>query len=261
MKKIVLVMGLIGITNVYANECANSPNPEVKQALKWYRDSSEQRALYNQVFGVGAKYISNWISENDPEPKTWGVVLDIDETALDNSWYFKKCTDLTTTEDGFSHYVAIPGKSVALPGAVAFTCSVKKNGGYVSLVSNRDGSYKDATGKVLDATIANLKHEGICFDQVVLANQKDSKHPSDKNPRFDAIQSGNYDANQMVWSNKLPAHKVIAYFGDNVQDFPKFKQAKTYSLSPNDKAFGIFGNGYFILPNPLYGSWQGNDYK
>ena len=190
-------------------------------------------------------------------------MLDIDETVLDNFWYYNKCNSLTATasEDNFSHYVVIPSKSVALPGAVAFTCSVKKHGGYVSLVSNRDGSYKDATGNVLDATIANLKHEGICFDQVVLANQQDSKTPFDKNPRFQAIQSGNYDAKQMVWSNKLPSHQVVAYFGDNIQDFPKFKQAKVYALSPNDKAFGVFGNGYFIFPNPLYGSWQANDYK
>lgn len=261
MKKIALVLGLVGIANVYANECAQSANPEIKQALKWYRDSAEQRAMYHQAFGVGSRYINSWVSKNKPKPKTWGVVFDIDETTLDNSWYYKKCADLTDTEDGFSHYVAIPEKSVALPGVVALTCSIKKQGGYVSLVSNRDGSYKDDTGNVLEATINNLKHEGVCFDQVVLANPKYSKHPSDKNPRFQSIQSGDYDAKQMVWSNKLPSHKVIAFFGDNIQDFPKFKQAKTYALSPNDKAFGVFGNGYFILPNPLYGSWQDNDYK
>ena len=261
MKKIVLLLGIIGISNVYANDCAHSANSEIKQAVKWYRDSAEQRALYNQAFGVGAQYINKWVSKNKPKTKTWGVVLDIDETTLDNSWYYQKCTDLTDTEDNFSHYVAIPEKSVALPGAAALTCSIKKQGGYVSLVSNRDGSYSDSTGNVLSATINNLKHEGVCFDQVVLANRKDSDHPSDKNPRFQSIQSGDYDTKQMVWSNKLPAHKVIAYFGDNIQDFPKFNQAKTYALSPNDKAFNVFGNGYFIVPNPLYGSWENNDYK
>jgi 5'-nucleotidase (lipoprotein e(P4) family) len=255
-------MGLSGITNVYAVDCANkSPNNELKQAIKWYRDSAEQKALYNQAFGMGSKYINNWVIKNKPKAKTWGVILDIDETTLDNSWYFEKCTDLAGDEDDFSHYVAIPEKSVALPGVVALTCSVKKQGGYVSLVSNRDGSFKDSSGNVMDATINNLKHEGVCFDQVVLANRKDSDKPSDKNPRFQSIISGNYDTKQMVWSNKLPAHQVIAYFGDNIQDFPVFKQAKTYAMSADDKAFNIFGNGYFIMPNPLYGSWEANEYK
>ena len=187
--------------------------------------------------------------------------MDIDETTLDNSWYFQKCNDLADDENDFSHYVSIPAKSTALPGVATLTCKIKKLGGYVSLVSNRDGSYKDGTGNVLDATVANLKQEGVCFDQVVLANRKDSKTPSDKNPRFQAINSGKYDAGQMVWSNTLPAHKVVAYFGDNIQDFPIFKQQKMDSLVHDAKEYSIFGHGYFILPNPMYGSWQPNEYK
>jgi predicted secreted acid phosphatase len=152
-------------------------------------------------------------------------------------------------------------KSTALPGVAKFTQLVHDLGGYVSLVSNRDGSFKDETGSVLDTTIQNLKHEKIYFDQVVLANRRDSKTPSNKNPRFNAINTGNYDAKQMVWSNKLPTHKVIAYFGDNIQDFPKFKQNEANSLDENSSEFGMFGKGYFILPNPMYGSWEANQYN
>ena len=84
------------------------------------------------------------------------------------------------------------------------------------MVSNRDGSFSD-NGSVMTTTVANLKQQGVYFDQVLLANQRDSKTPSDKIHRFNAVNTANYDASQMVWSNKLPAHKVIAYFGDNIQ--------------------------------------------
>ena len=94
----------------------------------------------------------------------------------------------------------------------------------------------------------------------MIANNK-IPNPKDKNPRFNAITTGKYNAQIMFWSNKLPAHRVIAYFGDNIQDFPNFKQSNTVTLEDDDTKFDKFGNGYFILANPIYGSWVANTEK
>jgi 5'-nucleotidase (lipoprotein e(P4) family) len=251
-------------SNQFASICAPSTqkNATILQADKWYRDSAEKKASYRQVYNIGSAYIKQWVAQHHPKAKTWGVVLDIDETTLDNSWYFYQCSSLTPNPADFSHFVTIPQKSQALPGVVAFTQLVHQLGGYVSLISNRDGSYVDQSGITsLEATINNLKQQQVIFDQVILANNKNSKHPSDKNPRFNAVTHGCYDANEMVWSNKLPSHQVIAYFGDNIQDFPTFKQATAYALPNDTQQYAKFGHGYFILPNPLYGSWQANRYE
>lgn len=234
---------------------------DIKQSVKWYRNSAEKNALYHQAFGLGTKYVEEKVKRDKLKAGTWGVVLDIDETTLDNSWYFKECADLASDENDFSHYVSNPQKSVALPGVVKFTQLVHRLGGYVSLVSNRDGSFKDETGSVMDTTIANLKQQNIYFDQVLLANRSISKTPSDKNPRFNAIITGDYIESQMVWSNKIKPHKIIAYFGDNIQDFPVFKQKVMDKLDVNDATYNVFGNGFFILPNPMYGSWEANEYN
>lgn len=225
------------------------------QAIKWYRIAAEKKALYRQAFNVGSDYVLHWVRAHHPKMKSWGVVLDIDETTLDNSWYFQKCEDVADDENNFEHFVTIPKHSIAQPGVIQFTRLVHQLGGYVSLVSNRDGSYEDASGKALQATIDNVRRQGIYFDQVVLANYKKSPHPTDKNPRFKAIETGKYDATSMVWSNELPAHPIIAFFGDNIQDFPVLKQANLKNISAEDKIFNRFGRGYFILPNPMYGSW------
>lgn len=264
MKKLLSLICLISMSNIYAEVVICSPEAKqqnIQQAVKWYRNSAEKKALYNQTYAVATSYIQNWVTQNKPKTNSWGVVLDIDETTLDNSWYFRECGELASNESDFSHYVANPQKSTALPGVVAFTELVHKLGGYVSLISNRDGSFKDNSGAVLDTTIANLKQQHVYFDQVVLANLRYAKKPSDKNPRFQAINSGVYDTKQMVWSNQLPKHKVIAYFGDNIQDFPEFKQSTINSLDENDSKYKIFGNGYFIMPNPMYGSWEANQYN
>lgn len=223
MKKIILALLVVSSSSFADNICAPvGTRTDLGQAVKWYRTAVEKNALYHQAFGQGTIYVENMVKAKKLKAKTWGVVLDIDETTLDNSWYFKECQDLASEESDFSHYVANPQKSTALPGVKNFVETVHKIGGYVSLVSNRDGSFVDNSGSVLKTTIANLKAEGIYFDQVVLANRRDSATPSDKNPRFNAINIGKYDATQMVWSNELPAHQVIAYFGDNIQDFPVF---------------------------------------
>lgn len=247
--------------NQFAIVCAPNAqiNPSILQSVKWYRDSAEKKASYRQVYNVGSAYVKEWVRQHHPKAKTWGVILDIDETALDNSWYFYQCSSLAANSANFSHFVTIPQKSQALPGVVGFTHLVHQLGGYVSMVSNRDGSYADQSGMtVLQATIDNLKQQQITFDQVILANNKSAKHPGDKNPRFNAVTQGCYNPHEMVWSNKLPPHPVIAYFGDNIQDFPHLKQATAYALPDDTHQYAKFGDGYFILPNPLYGSWQTN---
>lgn len=266
MKKALITLLAIASLSAAASESSVMCSPEakqleIKQAVKWYRNSAEKNALYNQAYGVGTSYVDNWVKQNKPKARTWGVVLDIDETTLDNSWYFRECGELAGDESDFSHYVANPQKSTALPGVKSFVAKVHSLGGYVTMVSNRDGSFQDETGNVMNTTMANLKAEGIYFDQILLANRRDSKTPSDKNPRFNAAINGAYDESQMVWSNKLPPHKVIAFFGDNIQDFPMLKQPKMDKLDINDKTYHIFGNGYFIMPNPMYGSWEINPYN
>ncbi len=226
-------------------------------ATFWYNQSAEKKALYKEIYLMGDNYVQYWVKQNHPKPNTWGVVLDIDETTLDNSWFSAECQNDLSNEDNFEHYVSISAKSTALPGVVYFTHLVHNLGGYVSFISNRNGAYQDSTGQVLAATATNLKNQNIYFDQVVLSNYKNNPHPSDKNPRFQAVITNHYDKNLMVWTNTLPAHPVIAYFGDNIQDFPKLTQTKTHSLNWDNSAFSLFGRGYFIFPNPMYGSWEG----
>ena len=52
----------------------------------------------------------------------------------------------------------------------------------------------------------------------------------------------------------IPPLTVVAWVGDNILDFPGLSQA-----ARNDpRALELFGKKYFVLPNPMYGSWQQN---
>ena len=70
--------------------------------------------------------------------------------------------------------------------------------------------------------------------------------PSDKNPRFAAVAAGTTKAGG-------PPLDVVAFVGDNILDFPNLSQA---AVKKDDTLLASFGIRYFLLPNPMYGSWQ-----
>jgi 5'-nucleotidase (lipoprotein e(P4) family) len=167
--------------------------------------------------------------------KSWAVILDADETVLDNSEYQRRRAVLDSgfTEGSWAEWVN-ERAAVAVPGAVDFTRFVHALGGRVVIVTNRS---LDAC----DATRSNLTVIGVDADMVLCQ----AKGEGNKNPRFQRVQNGTAESG-------VPALKVVAWVGDNIQDFPDLTQA-----ARNDpKALAEFGTKYFLLPNPMYGSWQ-----
>ena len=86
---------------------------------------------------------------------------------------------------------------------------------------------------------------GLAYDTMLC---KPDGGPSDKNPRFEAVARG-------TTPDGLPPLEVVAFVGDNIQDFPKLNQSLRNEA---DSAFSAFGARYFVLPNPMYGSWERN---
>jgi predicted secreted acid phosphatase len=94
-----------------------------------------------------------------------------------------------------------------------------------------------------DDTAAVFHGGGLVFDAMLC---RPDGGPSDKNPRFAAVASGQTPAG--------PAPIEVAVFvGDNIQDFPSLTQA---ARQQGESAFAEFGVRYFMLPNPMYGGWQ-----
>ncbi len=47
---------------------------------------------------------------------------------------------------------------------------------------------------------------------------------------------------------------MIAYFGNNIPDFPHMTQKNIYNVDNNK--YAVFGRRYYIFKNPIYGSWE-----
>lgn len=163
------------------------------------------------------------------------MILDADETVLDNSEYERRraLLDSGYTEASWAAWVN-ERAATAIPGAPEFTRAVHSARGRVVIVTNRADS-------LCAQTRANLQKAGIETDLVMCQ----TPGASDKNPRFQKVQNGSAAAG-------VPPLTVVAWVGDNILDFPGMTQA----ARNNPRALDPFGKKYFVLPNPMYGSWQ-----
>lgn len=203
--------------------------------IHWVRTAAEQRLIYETTYAHAWQVIAPRAAD---VVGPWGVIIDADETLLDNSTYQLRRAQagLGYTGESWNEWVREEA-ALALPGAVRFTQRVREAGGLVAVVTNRDD-------EVCEETRRNLTAVGIGFD-VVLCR---TPGPSDKAARFDAVRTGTTPVG-------LPPLEIVAWLGDNVGDFPGGTQA--LRAAPLD-ALDDFGVRYFVFPNPMYGSWEGN---
>jgi 5'-nucleotidase (lipoprotein e(P4) family) len=203
--------------------------------IRWFRSSAEYRALTRQTYAVATARLPEL--SRGLAAQSWAVILDADETVIDNSEYQRRRSmiDSGYTEASWAAWVnerAAP----PVPGAPEFTRAVHAAGGRIAIVTNRADS-------LCTSTRVNLQTAGIEADLVLCQ----TPGPSDKNPRFQKVQNGTAAAG-------VPPLTVVAWVGDNILDFPGMTQA-----SRNDaNALSAFGTRFFILPNPMYGSWTDN---
>ncbi len=233
--------GLFACTAPAAQTPAPTPSPsaeaaELPGALRWVRRSAEYRALVHQAYSVATEHLRDTVPTLPDVP--WGVIMDADETVLDNSEYQRRRAVLssTYTVESWAEWVN-EATADAVPGAVAFTREIRRLGGHLVIVTNRDDVR-------CDPTRANLERLGFAPD-LVLCQLPDEP---EKNQRFQRVQRG-------TASPDLPALTVVAWVGDNIHDFPELSQEGR----GNPATFSRFGQAYFVIPNPMYGSWERNE--
>jgi 5'-nucleotidase (lipoprotein e(P4) family) len=170
-------------------------------------------------------------------PGTWAVVLDADETVLNNVQF-----QVEIAERGQVYSAALWNawvrrrEAAPMPGAPAFLARARQLGGLIAIVTNR------LVSECAD-TIAVFERHALVYD-AMLCRPDDA--PSDKNPRFASVASG------AAFARTMPV-EIVAFVGDNIHDFPLLSQT---TRTQGESAFRDFGVRYFLLPGPMYGSWE-----
>lgn len=207
---------------------------ELPSAVRWAH-GAEYRAAAIQTYRAAAEELEE-LSEV-LEPGAWAVVLDVDETVLSNLGHeVERARAGREFERGHWNAWIERRAATPLPGAISFIERVRDLGGVVALVTNRDQSHCPQTED-------NLRRQGVPYD-VILCRPNGAG--GDKGPRWEALREGTAAAG-------LPPLEIVMAVGDNIRDFPPLDQE--LRLEPEED-FAQFGEVYFVIPNPLYGSFE-----
>jgi 5'-nucleotidase (lipoprotein e(P4) family) len=241
MKKQVLALLIITIALGSCNSSNNVTTQDVKEqndyltmSTLWYQRASECRALYYQAFNFAKQsLVVNLAESKNDMPKA--VVVDIDETVLDNS-PFEAYSVRTGKPYSNELWHEWTGKAAAraTPGALDFLKFAETKGVETFYISNRSVSETAVT-------LQNLKALGFPFaDEAHILLKTDT---SVKTVRRNKISE---------------THDILILAGDNIGDFDElFEDRKQNSgFETVDAHKSDFGKRFIILPNPMYGSWE-----
>lgn len=208
-------------------------------ATLFVQQSAEYRAICMQTYHL-AKVRLDQLLSTDPIDKP-AVVLDIDETVLNNSPYagwqikqgqpyswstWKMWTDLAEAD--------------SVPGSLGFLRFADWKGVQIFYVSNRKVAE-------LEATMKNLEQLG--YPQVEKEHFMLKETSSSKAERRAVIREQGYH--------------ILLLFGDNLADLNKRFEKQPYEVRQHlvDSLCARFGEEYFVLPSPTYGDWETSLYN
>lgn len=241
------VIALCTLLLVNCYRTPNSVSDPTLYALLWVRTSAEYEALCRQTFNIALEHVRREIKRqgvqtNDKPP---AVVMDLDETVLDNSAYNVRLIKggLRFSHDSWRRWNRENADEITLvPGAKQFIKAIEKEDVKVIFVSNRSIVIKDITTDILLKFDLARKEELLSNDPPKLLLRKLT---SSKESRRETVRKH---------------YNIIAFIGDNLGDFSDdFRSPTVNSIDERREKVGAhadqWGTNWFVMPNPLYGYW------
>lgn len=208
-------------------------NDQYVMAILFQQKAAEYRALCYQAYALARWQFEQDLKISSDRPRA--VVLDIDETVLDNSPYAaRQILDGASYPSGWDAWVE-EARAIAVPGALDFLQWVDSNRIAIFYVSNRADKLKDATLK----NLRDLKFPQAWADHVLLKTPGSRKE----------------DRREIVREK----YRIVALVGDNLNDFSDVFENKNVAdrFTVTDSLRSEFGSRFIVLPNPGYGDWEG----
>jgi acid phosphatase len=252
------------ISVLFCSSCTTTPAthvPERDLGLLYIKHAAEYQALSLQVYQAATNALSGFA-----EDRSWtvvpgnedlrdlppAVILDVDETVVSNVDF------QMTFEPPFAnwklHEWTDNSVATAVAGVADFVAAARKAGVTVFFVTNRPcepvaGTMSSCPQKA--ATIQDIAEVGIETDADHVFLSEEQGWNREKITRRQHVAK---------------THRVIMVIGDDLGDFIPCVRDKVYSPCKEpatketrrrlvDEYSAYWGNGWYVLPNPMHGSW------
>jgi len=222
--------------------------------------SSEYRATAMQTYRTAGEQLGPAL-----EDKTWtaapeqtggcsslppAVILDVDETVLDNSLYLGQLVleERAHRPEAWDAWIRMR-RAPAVPGAVLFVRSAREKGVTPIYITNRRCRKREGVGDECPQkrdTMENLRWAGFPVlepEHLLLRGEREDWGAEKRSRRAHVAER----------------YRILMLVGDNLGDFlPVSVQGGT----PAERSTctggyrEMWGRKWFVLPNPAYGSWR-----
>ena len=176
------------------------------------------------------------------EDKSPAIILDVDETVLDNS-NFQARTILSglSYPNGWAEWVN-ESNAGAVEGVYDFLHFADKKGVKIYYLTNRLESFREATKK-------NILKLGLPFEDDAVLLMRSEENLRDKTDRRKKIANEN---------------RIVLIIGDQLTDFISTKEAYVFHTERKKlakKYSDLWGTKWFLVTNPTYGRWELSIYE
>jgi 5'-nucleotidase (lipoprotein e(P4) family) len=214
-------------------------------AILWTQSAAEYRALAYQAFNLARLRLDQNLRERRAGHSLLrrpAVVVDVDETVLDNSRYQAELVlrGLAFDPETWRAWCE-RAEAGAVPGAVAFLNYAARRGVSVFYITNRSEAEKAGT-------IANLRKLGFPNPSEERVMVRENNASSSKDSRRSKVAS---------------RFQILLFAGDNLSDFNgDFTGKPTAERAAQvDREQAEFGLHFIVVPNPMYGDWENAIYE
>ena len=219
-------------------------------AVLWMQTALEYEASALQAYRLAQQQLDaaladrSWTAalEQQADASTLkpAVIVDVDETVLDNSYYQARLIrDATSYHTSTWDPWVLEARATAIPGAVEFARFAAARGVTIFYVTNRTANLEAATRKNLAAVGFPLSD---AVDTVLARGERPEWQASGKSSRRAHVARD---------------YRILLLIGDDLGDFvvdaggsPEERRVRTAAQA------GWWGQRWIMVPNPTYGSWE-----
>ncbi|MDR3390053.1 MAG: HAD family acid phosphatase [Rudaea sp.] len=242
---------------IYAGASTNAkfPADDRLNATLWMQASIEHDLVFREVYHAAQAKLLEALADpswdalpkgertNDAAALPPAVIVDVDETVLDNTPFEARMIRDNSAFNDAAWTAWVDQKSAhALPGALDFAKFAAAHGVTIFYLTNR-------AEIMAGATRDNLQAQGF-----PLGNGEETVLAKGANTPGCIAQGGNKGCRRKLVAQR---HRVLQMFGDQLGDFLDGADTDASARATLVQPYQTwFGERWFALPNPDYGSWE-----